>query len=244
MLCTVDTHRRGVRAGAGVVGTTAGSQRSGTRSTSGIAQCAARAIATTELVAEAAKNTLGSSCKTKQKAADSGKRSSGKGMGALLDQEAIRGTQHAKMKADTQETLQALEKTIEAMGDNENTTGVHNTHGKGMQRHSKEAQQRTDPWHFKSSPNKIGQRWKNNAQNSGRRTGSCKNISGSEEIRDATTAGRTQRAERSQCKRRSPQHQRERIGTVKNLGQDDMDVEEAGSEESLKDRELNLRRQA
>ena len=41
------------------------------------------------------------------------------------------------------ETLQALEKTIEAMGDNENTTGVHNTHRKGMQRHSKEAQQTT-----------------------------------------------------------------------------------------------------
>ena len=90
--------------------------------------------------------------KKKKTAADSGKRSSGKGMGALLDQEAIRGTQHAKIKADTQETLQALEKTIEAMGDNENTTGVHNTHGKGMQRHSKEAQQTTDPWHFKSSP--------------------------------------------------------------------------------------------
>ena len=66
VLRTVDTHRRGVRAGAGVVGTTAGSQRSGTRSTSGIAQCAARAIATTELVAEAAKNTLGSSCKNKK----------------------------------------------------------------------------------------------------------------------------------------------------------------------------------
>ena len=151
VLRTVDTHRRGMRAGAVVVGTTAGSQRSGTRNTSGIAQCAARAIATTEPVAEAAKNTLGSSCK-KKTTADSGKRSSGKGMGALLDQEAIRGTQHAKIKADTQETLQALEKTIEAMGDNENTTGVHNTHGKGMQRHSKEAQQTTDPWHFKSSP--------------------------------------------------------------------------------------------
>ena len=65
VLRTVDTHRRGMRAGAVVVGTTAGSQRSGTRSTSGIAQCAARAIATTEPVAEAAKNTLGSSCKKK-----------------------------------------------------------------------------------------------------------------------------------------------------------------------------------
>ena len=120
VLCTVDTHRRGMRAGAGVVGTTAGSQRSGTSNTSGIAQSAARAIATTEPVAEAAKNTLGSSCK--KKVADSGKRSSGKGMGALLDQEAIRATQHAKMKAETQETLQALEKTIEAMGDKEKTT--------------------------------------------------------------------------------------------------------------------------
>ena len=30
----------------------------------------------------------------------------------------------------------------------------------------------------------------------------------------------------------------------KTLGEDDTDVEEAGSEESLKDRELNLRRQA
>ena len=38
--------------------TAAGSQRSGTRSTSGIAQCAARATLTTEHVAEAAKHTL------------------------------------------------------------------------------------------------------------------------------------------------------------------------------------------
>ena len=75
-------------------------------------------------------------------------------------------------------------------------------------------------------------------------TGSCKNISGNEEHRDTTTAGRTQKAERSQCKIRSRQNQRERLRTGKNFGEDDTDVEEAGSEESLKDRELNLRRQA
>ena len=46
----------------------------------------------------------------------------GKGKGALVDQDAIRGTQHAKMKAETEEKLQVLEKTIEAMGDNEHTT--------------------------------------------------------------------------------------------------------------------------
>ena len=45
-------------------------------------------------------------------AADSGKRSRVKGTGASLDQEAFRGTQHAKMKAETQEKLKTLEKTV------------------------------------------------------------------------------------------------------------------------------------
>ena len=54
-------------------------------------------------------------------AADSGKRSSGKGTGVLVDQDAIRWTQHAKTKAETQGKLQALEKTIKAMEDNEHT---------------------------------------------------------------------------------------------------------------------------
>ena len=62
---------RFVRAGAVVVGTTAGSQRRGTRSTSGIARSVARAIVTTEFVAEAAKNTLGSFCKKQQRTAAS-----------------------------------------------------------------------------------------------------------------------------------------------------------------------------
>ena len=50
-------------AGRASGGTTAGSQRSGTRSTSGSAQLAARATTTTEYVEEAAKNTLGDFCK-------------------------------------------------------------------------------------------------------------------------------------------------------------------------------------
>ena len=49
--------------GRGSGGTTAGSQRSGTRSTSGSAQLAARATTTTEYVEEAAKNTLGDFCR-------------------------------------------------------------------------------------------------------------------------------------------------------------------------------------
>ena len=48
-------------------------------------------------------------------AVDSGKRSSSKGTGAFVDQEAIRGAEHAKMKAETQEKLQVLEMTIEAL---------------------------------------------------------------------------------------------------------------------------------
>ena len=52
-----------------VVGTTAGSRRSGTKGTSGIAQSAARALTTTVFVAEAAKNTLGSFCKNQQRTA-------------------------------------------------------------------------------------------------------------------------------------------------------------------------------
>ena len=39
-----------------------------------------------------------------------------------MDQDAIRGTQHAKMKAEKQEKLQVLEKTINAIGENEHTT--------------------------------------------------------------------------------------------------------------------------
>ena len=64
----------------------------GTRS--GIAQSAANAIIATGHAAEAAKKTLA------------------KGTEALVNQEAIRGTQYAKVKVETQEQLQALEKTI------------------------------------------------------------------------------------------------------------------------------------
>ena len=55
-------------------------------------------------------------------AEDTGKNSSGKGKRASLNQEAVIGTQHAKMQAEAQEKLQAVEKTIAAMGDNEQTT--------------------------------------------------------------------------------------------------------------------------
>ena len=37
-----------------------------------------------------------------------------------MDQVSIRGTQHAKMKAEPQEKLQILEQTTEALEDNEN----------------------------------------------------------------------------------------------------------------------------
>ena len=52
-----------------VVGSTAGSQRSGTRNTSGTAESATSITTTTELVAEAAKNTWGSFCKKQQRTA-------------------------------------------------------------------------------------------------------------------------------------------------------------------------------
>ena len=74
----------------------------------------------------------------------------------------------------------------------------------------------------------------------GRRTGSCKNITGTTENRVTT--------ERKELKEANTRAEADNI-REKDLEQgkareDDTDVAEAGSEDSSKDKELNLRRQA
>ena len=81
--------------------------------------------------------------------------------------------------------------------------------------------------------------------NSGSRTGSCKNIFWKhKENRAATAAGRNQRVEKMQTQKQKPTQSEKDPEQGEVLGGDDVDMKEAGSEESLKDRELNLGRQA
>ena len=80
--------------------------------------------------------------------------------------------------------------------------------------------------------------------NSGSRTGSCKNIFWKhKENRAATAAGRNQRVEKMQTQKQKPTQSEKDPEQGEVLGGDDVDMKEAGSEESLKDRELNLGRQ-
>ena len=145
VLRPVDTHRRGMRAGAVAVGTTAGSQRRGTRTTSGIAHCnesnyydRARCRGCKEHVGKL----------LQKAAADSGKRSSGKGTGAQ------RYTAREDESRNTTETSSSR-KDDRGNGRQPTHNGVQTTHGKRTQKNFEEAQQTTDPWHFKSTPNKI-----------------------------------------------------------------------------------------
>ena len=65
-----------------------------------------------------------------KKAADNRKGSQGKGQGrASLNQEGIRGAQHLKMKAETQEHVQFLGRMIDAMGDDDHTSEQKETLG-------------------------------------------------------------------------------------------------------------------
>ena len=75
-------------------------------------------------------------------------------------------------------------------------------------------------------------------------TGSCKNISGSEENRDQQHLEELKELKEANAKAEGDKIRENDLERRKTLGEDDTDVEEAGSEESLKDRELNLRRQA
>ena len=92
--------------------------------------------------------------------------------GVYVIQEVIRGTQHAKMKSQTQEQLQALEEGMEAMGGKE-----HHAYSKTMntrQKTSDEAQQTTDPWRLKSITEKTWNRREDTRRRHGRRGSSVK----------------------------------------------------------------------
>ena len=56
----------------------------------------------------------------------------------------------------------------------------------------------------------------------------------------ATAAGRNQRVEKMQTQKQKPTQSEKDLEQGEVLGEDDIDMKEAGSEESLKDRELKL----
>ena len=62
---------------------------------------------------------------------------------------------------------------------------------------------------------------------------------GTKENMAATAAGRNQRVEKMQTQKQKPTQSEKDLEQGEVLGEDDIDMKEAGSEESLKDRELN-----
>ena len=101
-----------------------------------------------------------------------------------MNQKDIRGTQHAKKNTESLETTSCVQEGHGSLG----RRRTHHGEKKLMEKTQKDfgdAQQTTDPWRYKSSPNKTGQKRDKKSME-----------------RDAT-AGRTHRVERSQCKNRS-----------------------------------------